>query len=46
MDFIVLEFINLIKRCSNGLALEKEIWRRGIELQCQAFAPGSGDLRC
>ena len=38
MDFIVLEFINLIKRCSNGLALEKEIWQRGIELQCQAFA--------
>ena len=38
MDFIVSEFINLIKRCSNGLALEKEIWRRGIELQCQAFA--------
>ena len=38
MDFIVLEFINLIKRCSNGLALEKEIWRRGIELQCRDFA--------
>ena len=38
MDFIVSEFINLIKRCSNGLALEKEIWRRGIELQCRAFA--------
>ena len=38
MDFIVSEFINLIKRCSNGLSLEKEVWRRGIELQCQAFA--------
>ena len=38
MDFIVSEFINLIKRCSNGLALEKEIWRRGIELQCRDFA--------
>ena len=38
MDFIVSEFINLIKECSNGLALEKEAWRRGIELQCQAFA--------
>lgn len=38
MDFIVSEFINLIKGCSNGLALEKEVWRRGIELQCQAFA--------
>ena len=38
MDFIVSEFINLIKRCSNGRDLEKEVWRRGIELQCQAFA--------
>ena len=38
MDFIVSEFINLIKRCSNGLALEKETWRRGIELQCRDFA--------
>ena len=38
MDFIVSEFINLIKGCSNGLSLEKEVWRRGIELQCQAFA--------
>lgn len=38
MDFIVSEFINLTKRCSNGLALEKEVWRRGIELQCRAFA--------
>ena len=38
MDFIVSEFINLIKGCSNGLALEKEVWRRGIELQSQAFA--------
>ena len=38
MDFIVSEFTNLIKRCSNGLALEKEVWRRGIELQCQTFA--------
>ena len=38
MDFIVSEFINLIKGCSNGLSLEKEIWRRGIELQCRAFA--------
>lgn len=38
MDFIVSEFTNLIKGCSNGLALEKEAWRRGIELQCQAFA--------
>jgi len=38
MDFIVSEFINLIKRCSNGLTLEKEIWRRGIELQCRDFA--------
>ena len=38
MDFIVSEFINLIKGCSNGLTLEKEIWRRGIELQSQAFA--------
>ncbi|WP_075580602.1 UPF0236 family transposase-like protein [Acidaminococcus massiliensis] len=38
MDFIVSESINLIKGCSNGLALEKEVWRRGIELQSQAFA--------
>ena len=38
MDFIVSEFIKLIKGGSNGLALEKEVWRRGIELQCQAFA--------
>ena len=38
MDFIVSEFINLKKGCSNGLALEKEVWQRGIELQCQAFA--------
>lgn len=38
MDFIVSEFIKLIKGCSNGLDLEKEVWRRGIELQCQAFA--------
>ena len=38
MDFIVSEFINLIKGCSNRLALEKEVWRRGIELQCQTFA--------
>ena len=38
MDFIVSDFINLIKRCPNGLALEKEIWRRGIELQCRDFA--------
>ena len=37
MDFIVSEFINLIKGCSNGLSLEKKVWRRGIELQCQAF---------
>ena len=38
MDFIVSEFINLIKGCPNGLVLEKEVWRRGIELQCRAFA--------
>ncbi len=38
MDFIVSEFINLIKGCSNGLALEKEVWRRGIEFQCQTLA--------
>ena len=38
MDFIVSESINLMKGCSNGLALEKEVWRRGIELQSQAFA--------
>jgi hypothetical protein len=38
MDFIVSEFVNLIKGCSNGLDLEKEVWRRGIELQCQAMA--------
>ena len=38
MDFIVSEFISLIKGFSNGLALEKEVWRRGIELQCQTFA--------
>lgn len=38
MNFIVSEFANLIKGCSNGLALEKKIWQRGIQLQCQAFA--------
>ena len=38
MDFIVSEFINLIKGSSNGLALEKEVWRRGIEFQCQTLA--------
>ena len=38
MDFIVSESINLMRGCSNGLALEKEVWRRGIELQSQAFA--------
>ena len=38
MDFIVSEFIKLIKGGSNGLALEKEVWRRGIEFQCQAFS--------
>ena len=32
MNFIVSEFVNLIKGCSNGLALEKEIWQRGIQL--------------
>ena len=37
MDFIVSEFGNLIKGCSNGLALEKEIWQRGIQIQCQAL---------
>ena len=37
MDFIVSEFVNLIKGCSNGLALEKEIWQRGIQIQCQAL---------
>ena len=38
MDSIVSEFINLIKGCSNGLALEKEVWQRGIQIQCQALA--------
>ena len=43
MNFIVSEFANLIKGCSNGLAMEKEIWQRGIQLQCQAFAQALED---
>ena len=43
MNFIVSEFANLIKGCSNGLALEKEIWQRGIQLQCRAFAQALED---
>ncbi|WP_432643322.1 hypothetical protein [Acidaminococcus sp.] len=38
MDSIVSEFVNLMKGCSNGLALEKEVWQRGIQIQCQALA--------